>query len=254
MSVIDVLGEIAEKTGKGIEKTADAAGRAIESTEKVASEIKPFVENISELPKRSLESSPKHSFLYSKLEEVKQFNPEQLEAYKNENLKLLKALENDTNYERVESVEGLTDEEKVKLKKETGWSNDIIENISSLKEAEIYSSAKLEEAQINGKPCLIRPDIDWNLKDQFGRTNIERVKQGLAPTDFNGHPLELHHIGQHNDSPLAELTAEEHRGKGNDTILHNKSKVSEIDRSSFGSERIEHWKDRINAEGVNKNE
>lgn len=149
---------------------------------------------------------------------------------------------------------GLSDAEKSQLQKETGWSNEIIDSISSLQEANIYKQAGLVEAEIGGKPCLIRTDIDWNQKDQFGRTNTERASQGLAPIDSNGQPLELHHIGQHNDSPLAELTVQEHRGKGNDTILHVKSKESEIDRPSFGVERAEHWKVRANTEGVNRNE
>ena len=45
---------------------------------------------------------------------------------------------------------------------------------------------------------------------------------------------------------------EQHRGTGNDTILHDKSKESEIDRNEFGKERRDHWKDRVNSmEGVN---
>lgn len=37
-------------------------------------------------------------------------------------------------------------------------------------------------------------------------------------------------------SPLAELTTQEHRGKGNDTILHDKQKETEIDRGEFAKE------------------
>ena len=45
---------------------------------------------------------------------------------------------------------------------------------------------------------------------------------------------------------------EQHRGTGNYTILHDKSKESEIDRNEFGKERRDHWKDRVNSmEGVN---
>ena len=36
----------------------------------------------------------------------------------------------------------------------------------------------------------------------------------------------------------------EHRGKGNDGILHDKRRESEIDRNEFNKERKEHWKDR----------
>lgn len=83
----------------------------------------------------------------------------------------------------------------------------------------------------------------------MGRTNRERAEQGLSPINKDGKVIELHHIGQHADSPLAELTTEEHRGKGNDTILHNKTKESEIDRQAFAKERNEHWEARANEGG-----
>ena len=265
MPVIEALGVAVEKTaevaikaveatGKVIEKTGEIAEKAIEAAEKTVQEARPVIENISELPNRSCEVSSERCFLYSKLEEIKQSTPEQLEASMEENLKSQKIPELDTDCEQVDFGEGLTDNEKVQLKEETGWSNEIIDSIGTLEEAEIYKQAGLVEAEIGGKPCLIRSDIDWEQRDQFGRTNAERAKQGLAPIGSNGQPLELHHIGQHNDSPLAELTMQEHRGKGNDTILHDKSKESEIDRPSFGTERAEHWKERSGAEGVNRNE
>ena len=81
-------------------------------------------------------------------------------------------------------------------------------------------------------------------KDEFGRTNKERMEEGKAPLDKDGKPIELHHIGQKSDAPLAELKWEEHRGKGNDAILHDKSKDSEIDREVFATQRAEHWKSR----------
>lgn len=144
---------------------------------------------------------------------------------------------------------GLTDAEKEKIKEETGWSDEIIDAIGSMEEAEIYIKAGLQEAEIDGKKCLIRGDIDWNQKDEMGRTNKERAALGLAPITKNGETIELHHIGQHPDSPLAELTTDEHRGKENDSILHDKTKDSEIDRQVFASERSRHWKERAKEGG-----
>jgi hypothetical protein len=120
----------------------------------------------------------------------------------------------------------------------------ILESIGSEAEAQIYDQAALEPAVVNGKDALIRTDIDYDKKDEFGSTNLERMADGKAPLDSNGKPIELHHIGQKQDSPLAELTVAEHRGKGNDNILHNKRKESEINREAFGMERAEHWKAR----------
>lgn len=118
-----------------------------------------------------------------------------------------------------------------------------------MNEYEIYRDAGLQEAEIGGKKCLIRSDIDWAQKDAMGRTNRERAEQGLSPINKDGKVIELHHIGQHADSPLAELTPEEHRGKGNDTILHDKTKESEIDRQAFAVERSAHWEARANEGG-----
>lgn len=138
----------------------------------------------------------------------------------------------------------LSEEDKAKLKEETGWSDEIVDSTKSLEEAEIYKKADLKEEEINGKKCLIRQDIDMEQKDEFGRTNKERMANGNPPLTEAGETVELHHIGQKQDSPLAELTTQEHRGKGNDTVLHDKQKESEIDRAEFAKERKHHWESR----------
>ncbi|MDR2796784.1 MAG: HNH/ENDO VII family nuclease [Treponema sp.] len=138
----------------------------------------------------------------------------------------------------------LTDDDRKKMKEETGWPDKIISAIGSQEESEIYKSTGLVPAEINGRDCLIRPDIDMNQKDEYGRTNKERMEYGLSPLDKNGKSIELHHIGQKADGPLAELTQEEHRGKGNDRILHDKNKDSEIDRVAFQKEKEQHWEER----------
>lgn len=151
-----------------------------------------------------------------------------------------------------ENKNGLTDEQKAKIREDAGWPDEIIDAIDSMGEYEIYKMAGVEVREINGKLCLVRKDIVWDQKDAMGRSNKERTEHGLSPIGKDGNVIELHHIGQHPDSPLAELTPEEHRGKGNDTILHDKTKESEIDRNAFGEERRAHWKDR--AEEDDKNE
>lgn len=153
--------------------------------------------------------------------------------------------EGDSSYEN----KGLTEEEKQQIKNETGWSEEIIDAIGSMEEYKIYRDAGLQEVEINGRQCLIRGDIDWEQKDSMGRTNRERVEAGLSPINKDGETIELHHIGQKSNSPLAELTPEEHRGKDNYSVLHDNHKESEIDRASFGRERTEHWSERA-GEGV----
>ena len=125
-----------------------------------------------------------------------------------------------------------------------GVPKEVLDVIGSEAEAKIYEEANLEPAEVNGKDALIRTDIDYDQKDAMGTTNLDRMKSGRAPLDANGKQIELHHIGQKQDSPLAELTCAEHRGNGNDNVLHNKQKESEINRENFDKERKDYWKAR----------
>jgi hypothetical protein len=160
----------------------------------------------------------------------------------------MKSLVNTDNREASEnSHAGLTEDEKSKVKEEhPDWTDEIIDAIGSWEEYEIYNKANLKLEYINGKPCLIRSDIDMEKTDIKGRTNRERMEDGLAPLDKNGKPIELHHIGQKKDSPLAELTFNEHHCGGNDIVLHDKKKESEVhgEGNTWGSEKERHWESR----------
>lgn len=232
-----VAKDVIKKTGEvGLEK-----GKQIGDKIKEASES-----NISELVNKSIECIKNSGDgVMSKLDEIKNITPEQLRERMEKNIE--RAKENlEENKEKTDDSdetvkEGLSDKEKARIKEETGWSDEIIDAIESWEEYEIYKNAGLVESEIAGKKCLIRNDIDWEQKDAMGRTNRERVKDGLSPINKDGKVIELHHIGQHADSPLAELTLQEHRGKGNDTILHDKTKESEIDRQAFNAEKNKHW-------------
>lgn len=112
-------------------------------------------------------------------------------------------------------------------------------------EYEIYKKAGLKDTEINGKRCLIRDGIDLEQEDEDGITNRDRMERGSPPITKDGESLELYHIGQHSDSPLAEYVMKEHRGKANDTIMHDKTKETEINRTEFGTERNEHWENRL---------
>jgi len=137
----------------------------------------------------------------------------------------------------------LTDETRDRLE-EGGYPDSVLDAIGSEAEAWIYIDAGLEADEVNGKDALIRTDIDYDKTDALGQTNLERMEEGRPPLDKTGRPIELHHIGQKPDSPLAELTPSEHRGNGNDNILHDKIKETEIDRTDFGKEREQYWKAR----------
>lgn len=157
----------------------------------------------------------------------------------------------------------LTFIEKAKLRLRTRWSDEILNAIRSLEEAEIYIRAGLREARIGGRAALIRTDIDWSdysirrntwLRNKLADydkwaeyNNADLIGEGFPPRDRNGDPYELHHIGQRQDSPFAELTWAEHMGDGNNTILHQAGKESEIDREAFDAEKSAYWQARFRA-------
>lgn len=149
---------------------------------------------------------------------------------------------------------GLTDEEKARIKEETGWSDEIIDHIDSMEQYEIYKNADLEEREVNGRPCLCKKiDLDY-VDPKTGKTNRERISQGLVPIDAKtGERIELHHMGQDPDGPFAELCENSEHGDGNHKILHPKSEGSWRDDkgkiTAFEQQKHKHWAERAQ-EGV----
>lgn len=222
-----------------------------------------MLEQLSAISSKSVESI-KDAFKEVTVKSFRESSPirSSMELIDNTSLERLKA-QNDTmavtetdNKTRSETEEGdrskenkgLSEEEKQQIKNETGWSDEIIDAIGSMEEYRIYRDAGLQEMEINGRKCLVRNDIDWDQKDSMGRSNKERAEAGLSPINKDGDTIELHHIGQKSDGPLAELTPDEHRGKENYSVLHDAQKESEIDRAAFNGERSNHWRER--ADGV----
>lgn len=149
--------------------------------------------------------------------------------------------------------EGLNEDERAKIKEETGWSDGIIENIKNNEQYEILKNADLTEAEINGKDCLLKENIDLDYKDADGISNRDRIKRGLPPLDSKtGKPIELHHLGQKANSPLVELTVEEHRtgeyadGKKNQSLWHDNTVETEVhgEGNNWNQERKEYWRAR----------
>jgi hypothetical protein len=123
------------------------------------------------------------------------------------------------------------------------WSQNMLDRINSREEASIYKKAGLKGGELNGREVLMR-EINPNYVDADGISNMQRMELGRPPIGPDGKPVELHHIGQKADAPVAELTANEHRGKTNSKILSDNTRESEIDRNAFAIERQEHWKAR----------
>jgi hypothetical protein len=127
----------------------------------------------------------------------------------------------------------------------TRFSNKVNNNIISQREADIYKKAGLRETEVSGKKALIRDDIDFNNPENVKRLN---GKPPQSPVNNNGDVIELHHIGQKPDSPLAELTFAEHQQGGNKMILHDTSSgyQSKINRNAFTQEKRAYWNSRKN--------
>ena len=161
----------------------------------------------------------------------------------------------------------MTSQEQQLISQRTNWPEDVIRYIATMEEAEIYMRAKLQACLIGERWALCRTDINWadfsirrntwlrtstqkRLKD-YDRwaeyNNADLIGEGFPPRDPNGDPYELHHIGQQQDSPFAELTWAEHMGEGNNPILHQVGKESEIDRGQFDHEKSAYWKARYKA-------
>ena len=97
-----------------------------------------------------------------------------------------------------------------KIQQESGYPLDVIKEFHSMDEYQVFRDANLKPATVANKSALIKTDIDLTRLDSKGRTNLERMKQGLAPQDANGVSYELHHVGQKKDGTLAILTRSEH--------------------------------------------
>lgn len=140
----------------------------------------------------------------------------------------------------------LTDQDRVALKERTGWSDEIVDAIRTKEEAEIYEKAGLVEGRINDKPCLMQPSLDGdahNNKKWPDWSNKDLAGEGSPPYSEDGMPYNLHHIGQNPDSPLAELTYDQHYKNGNFKKLHTFDE-SKINRDEFNKERAQYWMER----------
>lgn len=141
------------------------------------------------------------------------------------------------------TLNGLTMNEAALIQRESKLPLEFIKNFHSMDEYTVLKNAGLTLSKVNGRMALTQ-NIDWDFIGDIedGRTNAQRVIDGLAPLDQSGKPYELHHIGQMSDSPLAILTNLQH--KSNYSVLHANtgSTASNIDRNLFVKQRQDFWK------------
>ena len=135
------------------------------------------------------------------------------------------------------TLNGLTMNQAAVIQRESKYPLDVIKQFHSVEEYNVFKNANLKSMVIDGKSLLVRSDIKLDLVDEYGRTNLERMKLGLSALDENGMSYELHHVGQNAEGTLAILSRTEH----DNAVLHGYKAVSEIDRDAFAKERKQVW-------------
>ena len=111
---------------------------------------------------------------------------------------------------------------------------------------------KNEPIEFNGNKVYQRDDLfdpelmtTWREKGKvFRGTNVERMATGRAPVGYDGNAVNLHHMLQTQDGPIAEMSQTFH--KTNHGIIHiNPNTIpSGIDRSVFDTWRKQYWTNR----------
>jgi RHS repeat-associated protein len=89
-----------------------------------------------------------------------------------------------------------------------------------------------------------RPDIISPSMTQGGLTNLQRMQQGLAPFGPDGARIQLHHMLQTMDGPIAEVTQTFHRAYSSIIHINPNSIGSGIDRAAFDTWRKAYWINR----------
>lgn len=142
------------------------------------------------------------------------------------------------------TMNGLTMSQAAQIQKDSKLPLEFIKNFHSLDEYQVYKNAGLQISKVNGKFAYTQK-VDWDFIGDVedGRTNAQRVFDGLSPLDSTGKAYEIHHIGQKADSPFAILTNKQHHGNYGTIHANTGAESSLIDRNAFNKERIQFWKD-----------
>ncbi|WP_375673722.1 DUF637 domain-containing protein [Bartonella sp. TS82HLJMH] len=94
----------------------------------------------------------------------------------------------------------------------------------------------------------------WMVKgEKVWGTNIDRMKARRAPIGYDGKSVELHHLNQTPDGPLAEMSHEFHKKYTSVIHANPKTHQSLIERKKFDKQREEYWYKLANGYGEQKN-
>lgn len=151
---------------------------------------------------------------------------------------------------KANDIKDMNEDIRNEINEQSPYSDDINRYIKNIEELNVYKEAGLKESEINGRRCLCR-DIDLDYVDpKTGLTNKELMEKGRSPIDAStGEKIELHHIGQEYDSPLAELTSDSEHGDKYSQLHQNESESWRNDpalKNKYNnSDKPNHWKNRI---------
>lgn len=170
--------------------------------------------------------------------------------YTNPNTKTVVVVDK-SSYNQIVSIfpnGNMSDENPFKSKGYRNFTNNI--SIRIIKSTTYFVSQK-GMGTACGSPSIRFEEFTIEIHDEIfdpyqvdgtGRTNLERMKKGVAPLDRNNDSVNLHHVNQNPKGPLLEIMASEHSSRTKE--LHTKKGPSEIDRRPFDNFRGRYWRYR----------
>ncbi|WP_423372658.1 hemagglutinin repeat-containing protein [Ralstonia pseudosolanacearum] len=128
-------------------------------------------------------------------------------------------------------------------------SDPVAENALSNAFGKERSYWKEEPIKFNGNKVYQRDDLinPKYVDPKSGMTNLELMQAGRAPIGPDGKPVNLHHMLQSQDGPIAEVTQTFHQQNYSAIHINAGTDIpSGIDRSQFNAWRVKYWKNRAN--------
>jgi hypothetical protein len=99
-----------------------------------------------------------------------------------------------------------------------------------------------KDVRFNGKTVTQDNSLfDPNAIDNMGRTNVQRMQQGLAPKGYDGQSVNIHHIDQTNTGPVIEVLDSVHKQEYSSLHTNTGQSPSLIDRNAFNKWKKEYW-------------
>lgn len=129
-------------------------------------------------------------------------------------------------------------------------------NLSNIQKAYFGQERKFwssDPIEFNGNKVYQRADLfDPNFKSTWIRngqeitgTNIQRMGDGNAPVGIDGNSIELHHMLQTQDGPIAEVTKTFHSNNYKPLHINSGSGIpTGINRNTFNTWKKQYWKKR----------